>query len=191
MPGSFDSSAARSSMAPTSERQLEGQIETAGQLSHFSLCELRCFLLGFVHRDENQVFQHLDVLGIGDAWIDLHARLHLLRLFEDLREISHCVKERNEGLVEQLEVELVDCCAKSWVLLAEHANALLPQGFWCHPTTVRILCRRLHCALHFVELPFVRRSGGFGVLFRGQSVWRFQLWRIAWTSRRPLDCSCD
>src|SRR5947207_14279537 len=37
MPGSFDSSEARSSMAPTLEGQLEWEVESAGQLAHFFL----------------------------------------------------------------------------------------------------------------------------------------------------------
>src|SRR6266404_8418458 len=128
MPGSFESSAARSSMAPTLERKLEGQIQAACELAHLSLRELRRFLLRFVYGDQHEIFQHLDVLRIGDARIDLHARdgtlsvgldryhssarcrrngllfqlglhlldarLHLLPLLEDLREVCHCSSVR-------------------------------------------------------------------------------------------------
>src|SRR5438105_2294068 len=123
MPGSLESSAARSSIAPTLERELEGKIQTASELPHLSLSEVRRFFLRFVYRDKDEIFEHLDILRVSDARVDLdprdralpvgvdgnhasacgggdgllfqirlhllHARLHLLRLLEDLAEISH------------------------------------------------------------------------------------------------------
>src|SRR6202171_492346 len=124
MPGSLESSVARSSIAPTLERQLEWEVESPSELSHLALRELAGFFLGLVDGDEHQILQHLDVLGIRHARVDpdararplavsfdrhqaapgrschgllfqlglhlLHARLHLLRLLENLRKISHC-----------------------------------------------------------------------------------------------------
>src|SRR6185436_17057509 len=123
MPGSLDSSEARSSIAPTLERQLEGEVQPTGELAHLAFREIGRLFLGLVDGDKDEVLQHLDVLWIGDTWIDfdagngsfavgldgdhsasrrsgnglflevrlhlLHARLHLLRLLEDLAEISH------------------------------------------------------------------------------------------------------
>src|SRR6059058_3928101 len=74
MPGSFDSSAARSSIAPTLEGELEGQIQAAGQLSHSVLRKIAGFFLGFFDGNEHKVFEHLDVLGISHARIDFDAR---------------------------------------------------------------------------------------------------------------------
>src|SRR5437660_12198108 len=123
MPGSLESSAARSSIAPTLKREFEREIQPAGELPHLSLGEVSCFFLSLVDGDENEILQHLDILRIRHARIDLdprdralpvsvhsnhasagrrgdgllleflldllHARLHLLRLLQDLAEISH------------------------------------------------------------------------------------------------------
>src|SRR5205085_8129807 len=122
MPGSLDSSAARSSIAPTLERELKWKVQSAGKLSHLALGEVASFFLGLIHSDQNQILEHLYILRVGDARIDfdtsdsslavgfdghhpasrcggdgllfqfrlhlLHARLHLLRLLENLAEIS-------------------------------------------------------------------------------------------------------
>src|SRR4051812_48600568 len=74
MPGSFDSSAARSSIAPTLERQLEWKVEAAGELAHLALGKVRRFFLGLVHSDENQILEHFHILRIGNARIDLDPR---------------------------------------------------------------------------------------------------------------------
>src|ERR1700682_269151 len=123
MPGSLDSSVARSSIAPTLERQLEWEVKTPSELAHLALRQLTGFLLRLVDGDEHQILEHLDVFGIGHARVDsdardsplsvsfdghhaaprrsghgllfqlglhlLHASLHLLRLLENLRKISH------------------------------------------------------------------------------------------------------
>src|SRR6266550_5557125 len=142
MPGSFDSSAARSSIAPTLEREFEGEIQPACQSSHFCLREFAGFLLHLVDGNENQILEHLDILRIGNTRVDfhtgngalavgldgdhaptgcrrdgllfqlglhlLHARLHLLRLLEDLTEVCHWIAKRGWKSIEELEVELVD-----------------------------------------------------------------------------------
>src|ERR1700738_2352838 len=74
MPGSLESSVARSSIAPTLERQLEWEVQASGELAHLALRELAGFFLGLVDGDEHQVLQHLDVLGIRPARADLDAR---------------------------------------------------------------------------------------------------------------------
>src|SRR4051812_37613590 len=74
MPGSLDSSVARSSMAPTLERQLEREVEPARELPHFAFGELGCFFLRLVDSDQDQIFEHLDILRIGDAGIDFDPR---------------------------------------------------------------------------------------------------------------------
>src|SRR6185312_11360392 len=74
IPGSLASSAARSSIADTtvSEWKLEGQRESAGQLLHFLLRQLRRLLLRFTHGDKYQVLQHFHVRWIHHCGIDLH-----------------------------------------------------------------------------------------------------------------------
>src|SRR2546423_1608105 len=74
MPGSLDNSVARSSIAPTLERQLEWKVQAPSELAHFALCELASFFLGLIHGDENQIFEHLDIFGIRHARVDLDAR---------------------------------------------------------------------------------------------------------------------
>src|SRR2546423_7469185 len=127
MPGSLDSSAARSSIAPTLKRELEGKIQPAGELPHLSLCQFSRLFLRLIDGDEDEILQLLDILGIGNSGIDLdagdsslsvgfdrhhsatsrscdglllqlglhllHARLHLLRLLEDLAEVGHWGRE--------------------------------------------------------------------------------------------------
>src|SRR4051794_2584755 len=128
MPGSFDSSAAKSSIAPTLKGELERKVQATGELPHFVLGQLGRLFLRLVDGDEDEILQHLYVLGIGTAWIDfpagdrslpirfardhaaasrgsngllfqlglhlLHARLHLLRLLEDLAEVGHWLVDR-------------------------------------------------------------------------------------------------
>src|SRR2546423_5133966 len=127
MPGSLDSSAARSSIAPTLEGELEWKIQSPRELPHLALGEVRGLFLGFIHSVKHQVLQHLHILRVGNTGIDfdasdgslavgfdchhsaagssgdglffqfrlhlLHARLHLLRLLENLAEISHWLFE--------------------------------------------------------------------------------------------------
>ena len=59
IPGSLDSSAARSSIAPTLERQLEWKVEAARELAHFLLGQLGRLFLGLVDSDQNQILEHL------------------------------------------------------------------------------------------------------------------------------------
>src|SRR6267143_2239637 len=74
MPGSLESSVARSSIAPTLERQLEWEVQPASELAHLALRELAGFFLGLVDGDEHQILQHLNVLRIRHARVDLDAR---------------------------------------------------------------------------------------------------------------------
>src|SRR6185312_2852350 len=76
MPGSLDSSAARSSITDISERQLERQRQASGQTLHFFLGQLRCLLLRLRDSREHEVLEHLDVARVDDGRVDLH-RTHL------------------------------------------------------------------------------------------------------------------
>src|SRR5688500_6233865 len=73
MPGSLASSPTRASIADTLERQLERQVQAAGELRHLLLRELRGLLLRLSHGDKNEVLQHLDVRGVHDRGIDSDA----------------------------------------------------------------------------------------------------------------------
>src|SRR5688500_11879421 len=105
IPGSLDSSPARSSIAPTLERQLEGEVQASGQAPHFSLGEVGGLLLRFVYRDEYEVFEHLDVLGIRHARIDLHPRNGPLSVRVDGYHPS--ARGRGNGLLLQLGLHLL------------------------------------------------------------------------------------
>src|SRR5688572_2032511 len=73
MPGSLASSPTRASIADTLERQLERQVQAAGELRHLLLRELRGLLLRLSHGDKNEVLQHLDIGGVHDRGIDSDA----------------------------------------------------------------------------------------------------------------------
>jgi hypothetical protein len=74
MPGSFDSSVARSSIAPTLKRELEGKVQATGQPRHFLLRQVSRFFLRFVDGHKDQILEHIDILGIRDAGVDIHPR---------------------------------------------------------------------------------------------------------------------
>src|SRR5688500_10760610 len=73
MPGSLASSPTRASIADTLERQLERQVQAAGELRHLLLRELRGLLLRLSHGDKNEVLQHFDIGGVHDRRIDSYA----------------------------------------------------------------------------------------------------------------------
>src|SRR5215204_4961675 len=105
MPGSFASSAASSSIALTLERQLERQVEAPGQLAHLPLRELGRLLLRLGHGHEDQVLEHLHVLRIHDAGVDLD-RPHLpLAVGRDRDHPAAGV--RGHGLLLQLVLDLL------------------------------------------------------------------------------------
>src|SRR6202521_5299542 len=88
--------------------------------------------------------------------------------------------------VEELEIQLVDCRSQCRVFLPQHADPLFLERLGSHTTPIRILCRRLHCALHLSELALVYLCRGFRWRLRSKSIRRAQLRRIARTSGRPL-----
>src|SRR5690348_12637496 len=74
MPGSLESSVARSSIADNadrSERELEGEIEPARDLPHLRLLRRGRLLLRVLDGDEDEILEHLDVVGRDHALVDL------------------------------------------------------------------------------------------------------------------------